>query len=46
MTDFTITEDFPKSEIEFDEFVIGGQRSGKRGRGAEGKTIVVVAVEL
>ena len=31
--------------VEVDEFVIGGQRSGKRGRGAEGKTIVAVAVE-
>ena len=31
--------------VEVDEFVIGGQRSGKRGRGAEAKTIVAVAVE-
>jgi hypothetical protein len=31
--------------VEVDEFVIGGQRSGKRGRGAEAKTIVVAAVE-
>ena len=31
--------------VEVDEFVIGGQKSGKRGRGAEGKTIVAVAVE-
>ena len=28
-----------------DECFIGGQRSGKRGRGAEGKTIVAIAVE-
>ena len=28
-----------------DEFVIGGERAGKRGRGAEHKTIVAVAVE-
>ena len=31
--------------VEVDEFVIGGQQSGKRGRGANGKTIVVAAVE-
>jgi len=31
--------------VEVDEFFIGGQRSGKRGRGAEGKTIVPIAVE-
>ncbi|MGB5985936.1 MAG: IS1595 family transposase, partial [Desulfobacterales bacterium] len=31
--------------VEVDEFVIGGRRSGKRGRGAEHKTIVVAAVE-
>ena len=31
--------------VEVDEFFIGGQKSGKRGRGAEGKTIVAVAVE-
>jgi len=32
-------------DVEVDEFVIGGQQPGKRGRGAEGKTIVVAAVE-
>ena len=31
--------------VEVDEFYIGGQKSGKRGRGAEGKTIVYIAVE-
>jgi transposase-like protein/DNA-directed RNA polymerase subunit RPC12/RpoP len=31
--------------VEVDEFVIGGQHPGKRGRGANGKTIVVAAVE-
>jgi hypothetical protein len=31
--------------VEVDEFFIGGQRPGKRGRGAENKTIVTVAVE-
>jgi hypothetical protein len=31
--------------IEVDEFFIGGQKPGKRGRGANGKTIVVAAVE-
>jgi len=31
--------------VEVDDFVIGGQKSGKRGRGAGGKTIVAIAVE-
>ena len=31
--------------VEIDEFVVGGQQPGKRGRGAIGKTIVVAAVE-
>jgi Transposase zinc-ribbon domain len=31
--------------VEVDEFFIGAARSGKRGRGAEGKTIVAAAVE-
>jgi hypothetical protein len=31
--------------VEVDEFFIGGKKSGKRGRGAEGKTIVLVAIE-
>ena len=31
--------------IEIDETYIGGERSGKRGRGAEGKALVVIAVE-
>lgn len=31
--------------IEVDETYIGGERSGKRGRGAENKTLVVIAVE-
>ena len=31
--------------VEVDETYIGGPRSGKRGRGAEGKTLVIVAVE-
>ena len=31
--------------VKVDEFFIGAARSGKRGRGAEGKTIVAVAVE-
>jgi len=33
-------------EIEVDETLVGGKRSGKRGRGAEGKSLVVVAVEI
>ncbi len=32
--------------VEVDETFIGGYLPGKRGRGAEGKTLVVVAVEL
>lgn len=31
--------------VEVDEFFIGGKKSGKRGRGAEGKTIALVAIE-
>lgn len=31
--------------VEVDETVIGGERAGKRGRGAEGKELVLVAVE-
>ena len=31
--------------VEVDETFIGGKQSGKRGRGAEGKTMVLVAVE-
>lgn len=31
--------------VEVDETYIGGERSGKRGRGAEGKQLVIVAVE-
>ena len=31
--------------VEIDEFFIGGQKSGKRGRGSEGKTAVIAAVE-
>ena len=32
--------------VEVDETYVGGYRSGKRGRGAEGKTLVVIAVQL
>jgi len=32
--------------IEVDEVLVGGKSSGKRGRGAEGKNLVVVAVEV
>jgi transposase-like protein len=31
--------------VEVDETYIGGERSGKRGRGAENKTLVAIAVE-
>lgn len=33
-------------KIEVDETLVGGRRSGKRGRGAEGKLLVVIAVEI
>lgn len=32
--------------IEVDEVFVGGKKSGKRGRGAEGKSLVAVAVEI
>jgi len=32
--------------VEVDETFIGGTKSGKRGRGAEGKTLVAIAVEI
>ena len=43
----TIRDDREKlsGRIEVDEIFVGGQKSGKRGRGAQGKTIVAVAVE-
>jgi transposase-like protein len=31
--------------VEVDEVLVGGSRSGKRGRGAEGKELVLIAVE-
>ena len=31
--------------VEVDETYIGGKRSGKRGRGAEGKTLVIIAAQ-
>lgn len=31
--------------VEMDETFVGGERSGKRGRGAQGKTLVLVAAE-
>ena len=34
-----------EGDVEVDETYIGGRRSGKRGRGAEGKTIVMGLVE-
>jgi len=33
-------------EVEVDETYVGGQKHGARGRGAEGKTPVLVAVEI
>ena len=43
----TIRQDREKlsGRVEVDEFTIGGQRSGKRGRGADAKVIVAIAVE-
>jgi transposase-like protein len=43
----TIRKDREKlsGKVEVDEFFIGGQKPGKRGRGASGKCIVVAAVE-
>jgi len=43
----TIRKDREKlsGRVEVDEFVIGGEKSGKRDRGAEGKTIAAAAVE-
>jgi len=32
--------------VEVDEVLLGGKKSGKRGRGAEGKSLIVVAVEI
>ena len=43
----TVRKDREKlsGHVEVDEFFIGGKKAGKRGRGAEGKTIVLVAIE-
>lgn len=35
-----------KGTVEVDEVLVGGKTSGKRGRGAEGKSLVAVAVEV
>lgn len=32
--------------VEVDEVLVGGKRAGKRGRGAEGKSLIIVAVEV
>lgn len=34
-----------QGEVEVDEAFIGGARSGKRGRGAEGKELIIIAAE-
>ena len=34
-----------KAVVELDETLVGGEKPGKRGRGAEGKTLVLIAVE-
>ena len=43
----TIRKDREKlsGRVEIDEFFVGGPKTGKRGRGADGKTIVYIAVE-
>lgn len=33
-------------DIEVDETLVGGKKTGKRGRGAEGKSLVVIAIEI
>jgi len=33
-------------KIEVDETLVGGKQAGKRGRGAEGKSLVIIAVEI
>jgi len=35
-----------QGNVEIDEMLMGGKKKGKRGRGAEGKTLVVIAVEV
>jgi len=35
-----------KGTVEVDEVLLGGKKSGKRGRGAEGKSLIAVAVEV
>ena len=33
-------------KVEVDETLVGGKKAGKRGRGAEGKSLVVIAIEI
>jgi transposase-like protein len=33
-------------KVEVDETLVGGKRAGKRGRGAEGKSLVIIAIEI
>jgi len=33
-------------KVEVDETLVGGKKAGKRGRGAEGKVLVVIAIEI
>jgi transposase-like protein len=35
-----------KGKVEVDEVFLGGKKTGKRGRGAEGKSLIAVAVEV
>lgn len=38
--------DYLAGTVEVDESYIGGEKTGKRGRGAEGKSLVVIAAEV
>jgi transposase-like protein len=38
--------DLLKGDVEVDETFVGGSKPGKRGRGAEGKKLVVIAAEI
>lgn len=35
-----------KGKVEIDETLLGGRKEGKRGRGAEGKILIAIAVEI
>ena len=41
-----LNRDKLSGKVELDETLVGGKRAGKRGRGAEGKSLVVIAIEI